>query len=131
MYGEFLYDCRVVLIHQNYTAALVTLCVYVIQSVNSFTLTVGVQDCNDEPPVFSSFEYDFSLQENTPAGTTLSGSISTTDADIDTVNRAVTYSLADGLSSTLNWLDINPTTVSSITWLFQRLAQFYYCVHTY
>lgn len=65
--------------------------------------------------MFSSFEYDFSLQENTPAGTTLSGSISTTDADIDTVNRAVTYSLADGLSSTLNWLDINPTTVSSIT----------------
>lgn len=72
-------------------------------------------DCNDEPPVFSMSEYNFSIAERTSASSgaeTIYMDISTTDNDGTAANRAVTYSLADGLISTFNWLDIDPSTVS-------------------
>lgn len=87
------------------------------QSTDQFVLTVLVGDCNDEPPLFSTSEYDFLITERMIANSstqTIFSNINTTDADGTASNRAVTYSLADGLSSTLNWLDINPTTVNRL-----------------
>ena len=89
-----------------------------LQSADQFVLTLLVEDCNDEPPVFSLPEYDFSITERTSASSgtdTIFTGISTSDDDGTALNQAVTYSLADGLSSTLNWLDIDPSTVRILT----------------
>ena len=81
-----------------------------------FVTTINVEDCNDEPPVFSPTVYAFSLDENTPAGTTLSGStIGTTDADATADNRAVIYRLTDQGTDSLSWFDVNPSTVSPLS----------------
>ena len=55
------------------------------------TLSVNITDLNDNAPVFSSLEYQFSIIENTAAGPF--GSVSASDVDLGS-NAQITYSLS-------------------------------------
>ncbi|XP_076448228.1 protocadherin Fat 4-like [Babylonia areolata] len=55
------------------------------------TVTIGVRDVNDNPPVWDRAHYSFSVFENEAAGTFV-GQVNATDADIG-VNGAVRYSV--------------------------------------
>ena len=72
-----------------------------LQSANSFTQTIVILDCNDEPPVFTATQYQFSMTENS-AQVTVDTPISSTDGDITVANQAVTYHLTDG--GGVDWL---------------------------
>ena len=88
---------------------------FISQAAYQFVLTLAVADCNDNPPMFSTLDYSVTIDERTSTSSspvTIFSGISTTDNDATNDNKAVTYSLVDGPSSTLNWLDINQNTVS-------------------
>lgn len=60
------------------------------------TLTVEVEDVNDEPPVFSRATYHFEVPENQPEGTVV-GTVTADDADVNLVFRRIVYQLRGGL----------------------------------
>ncbi len=57
----------------------------------SITVTINVQDFNDEPPVFASPEFEFTATEGAPLNT-LVGIVDVTDAD-DGLNRELSFKL--------------------------------------
>ena len=81
--------------------------------VSMATLTINITDLNDNPPVFSSTEYQFTTAENSPPATI--GAIFANDPDLG-INAEISYSLVNpslpftinestGVLSTLQQLD--------------------------
>ena len=74
-----------------------------------------VTDCNDEAPLFQpSDSYEFAISESSTVvsiNTVVFSNISTSDEDLDAANRAVRYELRNGVTSTNNWFDIDPSSV--------------------
>ncbi|XP_062910893.1 protocadherin-16-like [Mobula hypostoma] len=64
---------------------------------SSVTVTIAIQDVNDNEPVFSKNFYNVSIKENEPAGTCFL-QISATDADSGSFG-SVTYSIDSGIGS--------------------------------
>uniref|UniRef100_A0A3Q4AGV7 Cadherin domain-containing protein n=1 Tax=Mola mola TaxID=94237 RepID=A0A3Q4AGV7_MOLML len=75
----------------------------------NMNILVNVLDINDNAPVFSNDDYSVTLNENTPAGTTVI-QVNATDLD-DGSNGNVVYSLSNGMDQNiLNLFDINQST---------------------
>uniref|UniRef100_A0A5K3F6N9 Cadherin domain-containing protein n=1 Tax=Mesocestoides corti TaxID=53468 RepID=A0A5K3F6N9_MESCO len=72
---------------------------------SSALVHIIVDDCNDNPPAFEHYHYNFEVKENAPAGTSI-GRVSVSDADKTEANRKVRFSLRGRLED-LFLVDIN------------------------
>ncbi|CAI7993585.1 Protocadherin Fat 1 [Geodia barretti] len=72
------------------------------KSLETFIQTLTIGDCNDNPPVFGSPTYEYTVTEN--MNNLVGPLISTTDADATVANQGVTYQITDPDPG--NWFDI-------------------------
>ena len=68
------------------------------------TVSLSVLDANDNDPVFAAPGYEFAVEENSPAGTTV-GVVAASDADAD-VNAEIRFSLVQAN----HLFDVDPLT---------------------
>ena len=73
------------------------------------TVTVSIQDANDNVPQFSSSSYFMNVNQSTSVGTSL-GVVSASDADITAANRDLVYSI----SQTTAYFDLSSTGVVTL-----------------